>query len=77
MTPKLTSLAKVSSLYEVKAPTEKSKKGKTLSESGMVRADVVVPLKIPPELPTESPKGVVDLDGFVYRYQGRGHECVP
>jgi hypothetical protein len=36
-----------------KAKTEKSKREKALSESGMVRADVTCLLKIPPELLTE------------------------
>ena len=36
-----------------KAKTEKSKRGKALSESGMVRADATCLLKIPPELLTE------------------------
>jgi hypothetical protein len=36
-----------------KAKTEKSKRGKALSESGMVRADAACLLKIPPELLTE------------------------
>jgi hypothetical protein len=33
--------------------TEKSKREKAPSESDRVRADATLPLKIPPELPTE------------------------
>ena len=36
-----------------KAKTEKSKRITSASESGPVRADAAVPLKITPELPTE------------------------
>ncbi len=36
-----------------KATTEKSRREKAPSESGMVGADATCPLKIPPELPTE------------------------
>lgn len=39
-----------------------------------MRADATLPLKIPPELPTERPdkSGPVDLDGFVSRYPDGG-----